>query len=81
MSTTQECQEDTYYLEDTYYFNNVVNIKLTEHRRIHKIFHITDIENLLETDNLETIMLLFNLMNQSNNNMMSLSDIHKLYNI
>ena len=49
MSTTQECQEDTLYLV----FHNVVNVKLTEHGRIHKIFHVTDIENLLETDNLE----------------------------
>ena len=52
MSTTQECQEDTLYLV-TWFFNNVVNVKLTEHGRIHKIFHVTDIENLLETDNLE----------------------------
>ena len=37
----------------TWFFNNVVNVKLTEHERIHKIFHVTDIENLLETDNLE----------------------------
>ena len=35
------------------WFNNGVNVKLTEHGRIHKIFHVTDIENLLETDNLE----------------------------
>ena len=34
-------------------FNNVVNIKLMEHGRIHTIFHVTDIENLLEIDNLE----------------------------
>ena len=34
-------------------FNNVVNVKLTVHRRIHKIFHVTDINNLLEIDNLE----------------------------
>ena len=33
--------------------NNAVNIKLTEHGRIHEIFHVTDIENLLEIDNLE----------------------------
>ena len=32
---------------------NVVNLKLTEHGRIHKIFHVTDIENLLEIYNLE----------------------------
>ena len=31
-----------------WFFNNVVNIKLTKHGRIHKIFHVTDIENLLE---------------------------------
>ena len=34
-------------------FNNVVNVKLTEHGRIHKAFQVTDIENLLEIDNLE----------------------------
>ena len=47
MSTTQECQEDTLYLVFQH-----VNVKLTEHGRINKIFHVTDIENLLETDNL-----------------------------
>ena len=41
-------------IHSTWLFNNVVNVKLTEHGRIHKIFHdVTDIENLLETDNLE----------------------------
>ena len=40
-------------IHSTWFFNNVVNVKLTEHERIHKIFHVTDIENLLETDNLE----------------------------
>ena len=40
-------------IHSTWFFNNVVNIKLTEHRRIHKIFHVNDIENLLEIDNLE----------------------------
>ena len=37
----------------TWFFINVVNLKLTEHGRIHKYFHATDIENLLEIDNLE----------------------------
>ena len=37
----------------TWFFNDAVNIKLTEHGRIHKIFHVADIENLLEIDNLE----------------------------
>ena len=40
-------------IHSTWFFNNVVNPKLTEHGRIYKIFHTTDIENLLETDNLE----------------------------
>ena len=40
-------------IHSTWFFNSVVNIKLTEHRRIHKIFHNTDIGNLLEIDNLE----------------------------
>ena len=39
------------------YSTNVANIKLTEHGRIHKIFHVTDIENLLETDNLEEYII------------------------
>ena len=40
-------------IHSTWFFNNVVNLKLSEHGRIHKIFHVTDIENLLEIDNLE----------------------------
>ena len=40
-------------IHSTWFFNNVVNLKLTEHGRIHKIFHVTDIKNLLEIDNLE----------------------------
>ena len=39
-------------INSIWFFNNVKNIKLTEHERIHKIFHFTDIENLLEIDNL-----------------------------
>ena len=30
-----------------------LNLKSTEHGRIYKIFHVKDIENLLEIDNLE----------------------------
>ena len=50
-----KCQQlkSTRKIRSTWFFNNVVNIKLTEHGRIHKIFHVTDIENLLEIDNLE----------------------------
>ena len=40
-------------MHSTWFFNSVINIKLTEHERIHKIFHVTDIENLMEIDNLE----------------------------
>ena len=40
-------------VHSTWFFNNVVSLKLTEHGRIHKIFHITDIENVLEIDNLK----------------------------
>ena len=40
-------------IDSTWFFNNAVNIKLTEHGRIHKTFHVTDIENLLEIGNLE----------------------------
>ena len=38
------------------YSTNVANIKLTEHGRIHKIYCLIDIENLLETDNLKKHM-------------------------
>ena len=44
-------------IRSTWFFNNVINIKLTEHGRIHKIFHVTDIENLLEIDNLEEYII------------------------
>ena len=40
-------------IHSTWFFNNVVNLKLSEHGRIRKIFRVTDIENLLEIDNLE----------------------------
>ena len=39
--------------ELTWFFNNVINIKLMGYGRTHKIFHVTHIENLLEIDNLE----------------------------
>ena len=37
-------------IHSTLFFNNVVKLKLTELGRIYKIFHVTDIENLLEID-------------------------------
>ena len=40
-------------IHSTWFFNNATNSKLTEHGRIHKILHVTGIENLLEIDNLE----------------------------
>ena len=40
-------------IHSTWFFKNAVNIRLTEHGRIHKIFYVTDIEKLLEIDNLE----------------------------
>ena len=40
-------------IHSIWFFNNVINIKFTEHGRIRKIFHVTHIENLLEIDNLE----------------------------
>ena len=40
-------------VHSTWFFNNVVNLKLTEHGRIYKICHVRDTENLLEKDNLE----------------------------
>ena len=32
-------------IHSTWFFNNVVNTKLTGHGRIHKIFHVSDIKN------------------------------------
>ena len=40
-------------IHSAWFFINVVNLKLTEHGRIHKIFHVTGIKNVLEIDNLE----------------------------
>ena len=40
-------------IPSTWFFNNVVNLTLTEHGRIHKMFHVTEIEHLLEIDNLK----------------------------
>ena len=40
-------------IHSTWLFNNVVNLKLTEHGKIYKTFHAKDIENLLGIDNLE----------------------------
>ena len=39
-------------IHSTLFFNNVVNVKLMECGRLHKIFPVTDIGNLMETDNL-----------------------------
>ena len=51
-----KCQKlkTTKKIHCTWFFNNVVNLMLTEDGRIYKIFHVTDIENLLEIHNLET---------------------------
>ena len=35
-------------IHSTWFFNNFVNIRLTEHGRMHKIFHVTDIGNFRE---------------------------------
>ena len=40
-------------IHSTWFFKNFVNLKVTEDGKIHKIFHVTDIEDLLEIDNLE----------------------------
>ena len=45
--------KNAWKIHSTWFFNNVVNLKLAEHGRIYKIFHVTGIENLLEIDNLE----------------------------
>ena len=46
MSTTQECQKDTF-------FNSAINTKLMEHGRILKILHVADIEDIQEMNNVE----------------------------
>ena len=43
-------------IHSTWFYNNVVNITLTENGRIHTIFHIIDIEELLDIDNLEDFL-------------------------
>ena len=40
----------------TWFYNNCVNIKLSEHSNPVKIFHVRDIENLMGTDNLEEFL-------------------------
>ena len=43
-------------IHSTSFYKNVVNFKLTENERIHKIFHIIDIEKLLDIDNLDELL-------------------------
>ena len=43
-------------IHSTWFYNNVVNIKLTENGRIYRIFHIIDIEKLLDIDNLNELL-------------------------
>ena len=40
-------------IHSTWFFNNLVNLKLSDKGPIYKIFHIVDIENILGIDNLE----------------------------
>ena len=40
-------------IHSTWFFNNSVNLKLTNNGPIYKISHIFDIEDILRTDNLE----------------------------
>ena len=40
-------------IHSTRFFNNVVNLKLTQYERICKIFHVTDMNNLLEIDGID----------------------------
>ena len=37
-------------------FNNTLNVKLTENGPITKIFHISDLENLLQVDSIEELL-------------------------
>ena len=43
-------------IHSTWFYNNAVNIKLTENGRIHKILHIIDIEKLLDIGNLDELL-------------------------
>ena len=38
------------------FFNNTLNVKLTENGPITKIFHISDLENLLQIDSFEELL-------------------------
>ena len=40
-------------IHSTWFFNNTVNLKLTDNGPIHKISHIVDIENIFEINNFE----------------------------
>ena len=40
-------------VHSTWFFNNTVNLKLTDNGPIYKITHIVDLENILGIDNLE----------------------------
>ena len=40
-------------IHSTWFFNNSVNLKLTDNSPMHKIFYIVDIESTLGIDNLE----------------------------
>ena len=39
-----------------WFFNNTLNVKLIENGPITKIFHISDLENLLQVDNIEELI-------------------------
>ena len=43
-------------IHSTWFYNNAGNIKLTENGRTDKIFHISDIEKLLDIDNLDEFL-------------------------
>ena len=43
-------------IHSTWFYNNAVNIKLTENGRIHKIFPIIDKEKLLDIDDLDEFL-------------------------
>ena len=49
MSSAEECGE----IHSTWFWNNAVNVKLSERSNPAKTFHIIDIEKLLGIDNLD----------------------------
>ena len=42
---------------NTWFFNNAINVQLTQNRETHKIFHTGDLAALLKVDDIESFPL------------------------